>query len=176
MARSVNKVILVGNLGAAPEVRTTNGSNRVATFSLATSRRWRTVDGRDEEKTEWHRVVAWNRPNQRGPQFADLAERLLAKGDKVYVEGRLSYRPYTDRDGHQRWSVEIEVQELELMAKAPAPGARERTPDRTMERAPAMAGATEASVSATSRSPASASARSRRSRSRSRMSRRSAIV
>ena len=91
MSRSLNKVSLIGNLGADPEVRSTSGGTRVATLSVATSRRWTSASGEQQEKTEWHRVVLWNTKFQ---QLADVAEKYLKKGDKVFVEGRLEYRTW----------------------------------------------------------------------------------
>ncbi|MEE8175197.1 MAG: single-stranded DNA-binding protein, partial [Gemmatimonadota bacterium] len=79
MARSLNKTMIIGNLGADPEVRTTPGGTRVATLSVATSRSWTGKTGDQQERTEWHRVVAWDR-------LAEICERYLKKGDRVYVE------------------------------------------------------------------------------------------
>ncbi len=110
MAFSVNKVILVGNLGADPEVRTTGGGNKVAEFSLATSRRWTDRGGQVQEKTEWHKVIAWD--SERGAKLADIVERFLRKGDKVYVEGEIQYRSYEAKDGTTRYVTEINVREL----------------------------------------------------------------
>jgi len=96
MSRSLNKVTLIGNLGNDPEVRSTTGGNRVATFSLATSRSWNDASGTKQEKTEWHRCVVWNTKNS---QLADIVERYVKKGDKLYVEGRIEYRQWTDKAG-----------------------------------------------------------------------------
>ncbi|HEV8496927.1 MAG TPA: single-stranded DNA-binding protein, partial [Gemmatimonadaceae bacterium] len=85
MSRSLNKVILIGNLGNDPEVRSTTGGNRVATFSLATSRSWNDASGAKQEKTEWHRCVVWNTKTS---QLADIVEKYVKKGDKLFVEGR----------------------------------------------------------------------------------------
>jgi single-strand DNA-binding protein len=96
----VNKVILVGNLGADPELRRTPGGQAVCNLRVATSERWKDRDGQARDRTEWHTVVVW------GPQ-AETCARHLAKGRSVYVEGRLQSREYTDRDGQQRkvWDV-----------------------------------------------------------------------
>ena len=94
MSRSLNKVMLIGNLGADPEVRSTNNGSRVANLSLATSRQWTGQNGEKQEKTEWHRVICWN---NKGFQLADLAEKYMKKGDKIYVEGRIEYRTWEDR-------------------------------------------------------------------------------
>jgi len=118
MSRSLNKVTLIGNLGADPEVRSTTGGNRVATFSLATSRSWSGPSGDKQEKTEWHRCVVWN---SKASTLADIVERYLKKGDKIYVEGRIEYRQWQDKDGQTRYSTEINVREL-IMLGAPRGG------------------------------------------------------
>jgi single-strand DNA-binding protein len=105
----LNKVTLIGNLGNDPEVRSTTGGNRVATFSLATSRTWNDASGAKQEKTEWHRCVVWN---TKGSQLADIVEKYVKKGDKLYVEGRIEYRQWQDKDGQTRYSTEINVREL----------------------------------------------------------------
>lgn len=112
MSRSLNKVTLIGNLGADPEIRSTTGGNRVATFSLATSRSWNNPSGDRQEKTEWHRCVVWN---TKGSQLADIVEKYVKKGDKIYVEGRIEYRQWTDKDGQTRYSTEINVRELIML-------------------------------------------------------------
>ena len=112
MSRSLNKVMLIGNLGSDPEVRATPGGNRVAQFSLATSRTWNDQSGVRQEKTEWHRCVVWN---TKASQLADIVERYVKKGDKIYVEGRIEYRQWQDKDGQTRYSTEINVRELLLL-------------------------------------------------------------
>jgi single stranded DNA-binding protein len=99
VSRSMNKAILVGNLGADPEVRSTSNGSRVATLSIATSRQWKDKAGEKQEKTEWHRVVFWN---TKFSNLADIAERFCKKGDKVYVEGSIEYRSWQDREGQTR--------------------------------------------------------------------------
>lgn len=118
MSRSLNKVTLIGNLGNDPEVRSTSGGNRVATFSLATSRSWNDAAGAKQEKTEWHRCVVWN---TKSSQLADIVERYVKKGDKIYVEGRIEYRQWQDKEGQTRYSTEINVREL-IMLGAPRGG------------------------------------------------------
>ncbi len=113
MSRSLNKVQLIGNLGNDPEVRSTSGGNRVATFSLATSRSWNDASGARQEKTEWHRCVVWNTKTS---QLADIVERYVKKGDKLYVEGRIEYRQWQDKDGQTRYSTEINVRELIMLS------------------------------------------------------------
>ena len=114
MSRNLNKVMLIGNLGADPEVRTTNNGSRVAQFSLATSRQWTTQGGEKQEKTEWHRCVAWN--TSRGSGLADTIEKYLKKGDRVYVEGRIEYRTYEDKEKQTRYVTEINVRELVMLS------------------------------------------------------------
>ncbi len=102
MAGSVNKVILVGNLGRDPEVRRMTSGEPVCNLSLATSESWRDkASGERKEKTEWHRVVIFN------PNLAEVAEKYLRKGSKVYIEGQLSTRKYTDKDGAEKYSTEV---------------------------------------------------------------------
>ncbi|HVZ76953.1 MAG TPA: single-stranded DNA-binding protein [Gemmatimonadaceae bacterium] len=118
MSRSLNKVTLIGNLGSDPEVRSTTGGNRVATFSLATSRTWNGQAGDRQEKTEWHRCVVWN---SKSSQLADVVEKYVHKGDKLYVEGRIEYRQWQDKDGQTRYTTEINVREL-IMLSSPKGG------------------------------------------------------
>ena len=121
MSRSLNKVTLIGNLGNDPEVRSTTGGNRVATFSLATSRSWNDQSGNRQEKTEWHRCVVWN---TKGSQLADIVEKYVRKGDKLYVEGRIEYRQWQDKDGQTRYSTEINVRELIMLGSRPGGGSQ----------------------------------------------------
>jgi single-strand DNA-binding protein len=116
VSRSLNKVILIGNLGQDPEVRSTANGGRVANFSIATSRQWSGQGGDKQEKTEWHRVVAWNNAKGGGSGLADIVERYCKKGDKVYVEGRIEYRSWQDREGQTRYTTEIIAQDLILLS------------------------------------------------------------
>jgi single-strand DNA-binding protein len=105
MAGSVNKVILVGNLGKDPEVRRMTSGEPVVNLSIATSESWRDkASGERKEKTEWHRVVIFNK------NLADVAEKYLRKGSKVYVEGQLQTRKWTDKDGAEKYSTEVVLQ------------------------------------------------------------------
>ena len=119
MSRSLNKATLIGNLGNDPEVRSTAGGNRVATFSLATSRSWNDAGGTKQEKTEWHRCVVWNTKTS---QLADIVEKYVKKGDKIYVEGRIEYRQWQDKENQTRYSTEINVRELIMLGGAPGGG------------------------------------------------------
>lgn len=120
MSRSLNKAILIGNLGADPEVRSTSNGSRVATFSLATSRQWKGQSGEKQEKTEWHRVVAWN---NRASTLADIVEKYAKKGDKLYVEGTIEYRTWQDREGQTRYTTEINAREIILLSGRTGEGA-----------------------------------------------------
>ena len=105
MAGSVNKVILVGNLGRDPEIRSTQDGQRVANFTLATSENWRDrVSGERKERTEWHRVVIFN------DRLSEIAEKYLRKGSKVYLEGQLQTRKWTDQSGAEKYSTEVVLQ------------------------------------------------------------------
>ncbi len=127
MSRSLNKVTLIGNLGAEPEVRSTANGTRVATLSVATSRSWNNQAGERQEKTEWHRVVLWN---NRGSGLADVAEKFLKKGDKVYVEGRIEYRTREDREGKTRYTTEINAREMIMLSSRGAAGEADGEPVR----------------------------------------------
>jgi single-strand DNA-binding protein len=105
MAGSVNKVILVGNLGKDPEVRTMQDGNPVVNLSLATSEQWRDKNsGERREKTEWHRVVIFNE------RLAEVAQKFLRKGSKLYIEGQLQTRKWTDQSGQEKYSTEVVLQ------------------------------------------------------------------
>ncbi len=105
MAGSVNKVILIGNLGRDPEVRHTQDGTKIVNFSMATSESWKDkTTGERREKTEWHRVVIFNE------RLADVAEKYLHKGSKVYIEGALQTRKWTGNDGQERYTTEVALQ------------------------------------------------------------------
>jgi single-strand DNA-binding protein len=105
MAGSVNKVILIGNLGKDPEVRRMTSGDPVVNLSVATSESWKDKNsGERKEKTEWHRVVIWNE------HLAKVAEQYLRKGSKVYLEGQLQTRKWTDKDGAEKYSTEVVLQ------------------------------------------------------------------
>ena len=107
MAGSVNKVILVGNLGADPEIRTLNSGDRVANLRVATSETWRDRgSGERKERTEWHRVVIFN------DNLVKVAESYLKKGAKVYIEGALQTRKWTDNSGQEKYSTEVVLQKF----------------------------------------------------------------
>jgi len=109
MARGVNKVILVGNLGNDPEVRATTTGSRVATISIATSESWTDKNtGQKQEKTEWHRVVFFQR-------LAEIVEQYLTKGSQVYVEGRLQTRKWQDQNGQDKYTTEVVANDLQML-------------------------------------------------------------
>jgi len=121
MAGSVNKVILVGNLGRDPEIRSTQDGMRIANLAVATSETWRDkMSGERKERTEWHRVVIFNE------RLAEVAEKYLKKGSKVYIEGALQTRKWTDNSGQERYTTEIVLQRFrgELTMLDGAGGAR----------------------------------------------------
>jgi single-strand DNA-binding protein len=102
MAGSVNKVILVGNLGNDPDIRTMQSGDKVCNLSIATSESWKDkTSGEKKERTEWHRVVIFNQG------ILGIAERFLKKGSKVYIEGQLETRKYTDKDGQEKYTTEV---------------------------------------------------------------------
>ncbi len=105
----VNKVILIGNLGRDPEVRSTQSGQAVATLSVATSRRWRDKDGNNQEQTEWHTVVVWGRQ-------AEIAGQYLTRGRQVYIEGRLTTRSWDDKQtGEKRYKTEVVCDEFKML-------------------------------------------------------------
>ena len=105
---SVNKVILVGNLGKDPELRYTPSGAAVATFSLATTERYKDRDGNRQDKTEWHNIVAWR-------QLAEICGKYLHKGKQVYIEGKIQTRSYDDRDGNKRYITEIVADQMHML-------------------------------------------------------------
>ena len=128
MAGSVNKVILVGNLGRDPEVRTMQAGDRLAQFSLATSESWRDRNsGERRERTEWHRVVIFDN------NLVDIAERYLRKGSKIYVEGALQTRKWQDQSGQERYTTEVVLQRfrstLTMLDRAGDAESRDRDQD-----------------------------------------------
>ena len=105
---SVNKAILIGNLGKDPELKYTPSGKAVATFSLATTDRWTSQDGQKQEQTVWHNIVAWGRQGE-------LMKEYLSKGRQVYIEGRIVNRSYDDKDGNKRYISEIVVQSFQFI-------------------------------------------------------------
>ena len=109
MARGINKVILVGNLGADPETRYMPSGSAVTNLSVATSEQWKDKQsGEQKERTEWHKVAMFNR-------LAEIAAEYLRKGSQVYIEGKLRTRKWQDRDGNDRWTTEIIADEMQML-------------------------------------------------------------
>lgn len=108
MVASLNKVMLIGNLGGDPEVRSTQSGQQVATLNVATSESWKDASGAKQERTEWTRVVLWGR-------LAEVAGQYLEKGSKVYIEGSLSTRKYTDKNGVEKYATEVKGRELVML-------------------------------------------------------------
>jgi single-strand DNA-binding protein len=108
MAKSVNKVILIGNLGKDPELKHTSGGTAVATMTIATNERFKDKSGEWQDRTEWHNVVLWQR-------LAEIASEYLKKGRSVYVEGRLQTRSWEDKQGQKRYTTEIVASDLVLL-------------------------------------------------------------
>ena len=105
---SLNKVMLIGNLGRDPEIRYTTDGTPVANFSLATSESWTDKNGTRQEHTEWHTIVAWR-------QLADICKKYLSKGRQVYIEGRLQTREWNDRDGNKRRTTEVIATQMVML-------------------------------------------------------------
>lgn len=104
----INKVILIGNLGADPDLKYVQDGTPVATFNVATSERWKGQDGQMKEQTEWHKVVVWRR-------LAETCNEYLHKGSKVYIEGKLQTRKWQDKDGHDRWTTEVVARDVQFL-------------------------------------------------------------
>ncbi len=140
---SLNKVMLIGNLGRDPEIRFTPDGSPVATFSIATGEVWTDKNGTRQERTEWHNIVAWNR-------LADLAKRYLTKGRQVYVEGRIRTREWDDKEGNKRRTTEIIASQMVLLGSkpqgveaAPMPQPIQRSAPADVEQGPGDTGITD---------------------------------
>jgi single-strand DNA-binding protein len=107
-SRSINKAILIGNLGKDPELRYTSAGVAVATFSVATNESWKDQDGNVQERTQWHNVVAWRK-------LAEICSEYLKKGSKLYLEGRIQYRNYDDKNGVKRYVTEIVLDQMVML-------------------------------------------------------------
>ena len=105
----INKVILIGNLGADPDIRYIQSGTAVATFNLATTERWRGQDGQTQEQNEWHRIVAW-------AKLAEICGQYLHKGSRVYIEGKLQTRKWQDKEGGTRYTTEIVAREMKMLS------------------------------------------------------------
>ena len=118
---SVNKVILIGNLGRDPEVRYTQGGSAVANFTMATTDTWQDQAGEKKERTEWHRIVVWGKQ-------AEIVGEYLRKGRPVYVEGSLQTREWTDREGNKRYTTEVRAQRIQFLGRPDDRGAAAAAP------------------------------------------------
>lgn len=118
---SVNKVILVGNVGRDPELRYTSGGAAVAQFSLATTENWTSKTGEKQERTEWHRVVVWGK-------MAEVVNQYVKKGRQVYVEGSLQTRQWDDRNGQKRTTTEVKALQVVFLGRAEGGGGRSVAP------------------------------------------------
>ncbi len=120
----INKVILIGNLGADPEVRYTPGGSAVANFRIATTEEWKDKEtGEKQTRTEWHRIVAWGR-------LGEICGEYLHKGRQVYIEGRLQTREWEDRDGNRRFTTEVVAQTMQMLGPAGKGAAAESMGER----------------------------------------------
>jgi len=123
---SVNKAILIGNLGADPELRYTPDGQAVASFRIATTEKFKNRDGEQQERTEWHNIVCWRRT-------AEIANEYLKKGSPVYIEGRIQYRSYEDKDGIKRYRTDIVAQRLQLLGARGKAEDEQKQPPATPE-------------------------------------------
>jgi single-strand DNA-binding protein len=141
MSRSLNKVMLIGNVGSEPEIKTTGGGTKFAKVSLATNRSFSDRTGQQQEKTEWHRLTFWDK-------LADLVEQYVKKGDRLYVEGRIEYSQTEDDKGNQRFWTDIVVREMVMLGSGPGgsgsgggpAGGYDAAPARRRQAAPGGAG------------------------------------
>jgi single-strand DNA-binding protein len=126
----LNKIMLIGNLGRDPELNVTQEGTPVTKFSLAVSRNTKTSTGEREKETEWFNIIAWR-------QLAEICERYLHKGSKVYIEGRLQTRKYTDKNGVERTAVEVIANDMQMLdSKAPSTGTESYSARSTDDRDP----------------------------------------
>ena len=131
MAKGLNKVQVIGYLGGDPDVRYTASGSAVANFSIAVSRTWKGKDGQQNEETEWFKVVAWDK-------LGEICNEYLAKGSRVYIEGRLATRKWTDKDGQDRYTTEVVAQDMIMLDSrgrddAPANGNGRRNQPQAIE-------------------------------------------
>lgn len=107
---SLNKCMLIGHIGNEPEIRTLNNQEKVASFRLATTERYKDRNGEVKENTEWHQVTAWGK-------LADIVEKFVKKGSQVYAEGKITTRKWTDKDGNDRFTTEIRAEGIQILGK-----------------------------------------------------------
>ena len=128
MSRSLNKVMLIGNVGSEPDVRVIGSGVKVAKLSLATNRTWTDKSGQQQEKVEWHRLNFWDR-------LADLVEQYVRKGDRLYVEGSIEYSQQQDDQGHTRYFTDIRVREMVMLGSPGGAGGGQPTEGSAPRRA-----------------------------------------
>ncbi len=133
MARGINKVILVGNLGNDPEVRYSQSGSAITTISVATSESWKDKNGEQQERTEWHRVKFFGR-------LAEIAGEYLKKGRQVYIEGSLRTEKYTDKSGVEKYATDIIANEMQMLGGTPGEGGGQRGGGERSERPARAAG------------------------------------
>lgn len=126
----LNKATIIGNLGADPEVRYTPSGKQTSTFSVATTEKWKGKDGQVQESTEWHRVVTWSR-------LAEICAEYLTKGSRVYIEGRIQTRKWTDSNGVDRYTTEIIAREMKMLSSNNGGGSTSGGNDNPHEEPPA---------------------------------------
>jgi single-strand DNA-binding protein len=155
MAKDLNKVQLTGHLGADPEMRYTAQGSAVTTFRVASNRTWRDKDGNTHEETEWFRIVAWDK-------LGEICNQYLTKGTRVYIEGRLQTRKWTDRDGQDRYTTEVIAQDMIILSpkgeRGPVPDVEpsyEEPVDEMVRRIPPPANSRPANTPPPARTPAS---------------------
>lgn len=119
MARSLNKVTLIGNVGGEPDIRTTSSGTRLGKMSLATSRTFADRTGQQQERTQWHRLTIFGR-------LVDVVEKWVGKGDRLYIEGRIEYSETEDNQGNKRYWTDIIVQEMIMLGSRPSQGSESR--------------------------------------------------
>ena len=130
MARGINKVILIGNLGQDPELRYTNSGTAVCNFRIATNESYKDSSGQMVDKTEWHNIVTWAR-------LAEICGEYLRKGSQVYIEGSLQTRSYDDRDGNTKYITEVKAREMQMLGGRGGDGASGGYPTASTQRKPA---------------------------------------
>ncbi len=122
----VNRVILVGHLGRDPEMRYTSSGTPVTNFSLATNERWNNQNGERQERTEWHKIVTWNK-------LAEISNQYLTKGQLVFIEGRIQTREWDDRDGNKRRTTEVIASDMRMMSPRSSDGFRPQEQEQKQE-------------------------------------------
>ena len=129
---SLNRIQIIGHVGADPEVKTLNNGTKVVTIRVATTEKWTDRDGTNHEETQWHTVTLWRR-------LADIVGKFVRKGSALYVEGKMVYRPWTDQSGNKRISAEIEASDIQMLDKKADTGSQTAAPAPAYAAQPAPA-------------------------------------